>query len=242
MPRRVPFLTYFGGILCLLGSLSLSAQTVSIAPSTPSATTETLSTAQRLEQMGLVNVTTLDSSLIVRLPYATTANFTGEVLYEDLDQAFLQPEAAAKLQQAVRILRRLHPEYRLLIYDAARPLSIQRRMWQIVQGTSHQIYVSNPAKGGGLHNYGAAVDLTLADRDGHPIPMGTPFDHFGPEAHIDREAELVSQGKITAAEAHNRQLLRQVMREAGFIPLRSEWWHFNALRLADAKLRYPLIE
>ena len=72
--------------------------------------------------------------------------------------------------------------------------------------------------------------------------MGTPFDYFGPEAHIDHEAELVAQGKLTAAEVRNRQLLRQVMRAAGFIPLRSEWWHFNALRLSEAKLRYAPIE
>ncbi len=226
------------GWLWLPGPSALFAQ----SDRQPAPTTDSRSTAQRLEEMGLVDVTTLDSSLIVRLPYATLDNFTGQVLYEDLETAFLQPEVAVKLQQAVRILRRLHPDYRLLIYDAARPLSIQRRMWQIVQGTPQQIYVSNPAKGGGLHNYGAAVDLTLADRHGNPLPMGTPFDYFGPEAHIDHEAELVAQGKLTAAEVRNRQLLRQVMRAAGFIPLRSEWWHFNALRLSEAKLRYAPIE
>ena len=226
------------GWLWLPGPSALFAQ----SDRQPAPTTDSRSTAQRLEEMGLVDVTTLDSSLIVRLPYTTSDNFTGQVLYEDLETAFLQPEVAVKLQQAVRILRRLHPDYRLLIYDAARPLSIQRRMWQIVQGTPQQIYVSNPAKGGGLHNYGAAVDLTLADRHGNPLPMGTPFDYFGPEAHIDHEAELVAQGKLTAAEVRNRQLLRQVMRAAGFIPLRSEWWHFNALRLSEAKLRYAPIE
>lgn len=192
--------------------------------------------------MGLVDVATLDSSLIVRLPYATSENFTGSILYDDLDRAFLQPEVADKLRQAVQLLREKRPDLRLIVYDAARPISIQRRMWDKVKGTPQRIYVSNPANGGGLHNYGAAVDVTLADQDGNPLPMGTPFDFFGPEAHIDREAELVAQGKITSTELHNRQLLRQVMREAGFIPLRSEWWHFNALRLSEAKLRYPLIE
>ena len=238
MRRRALSLMLLVGWLWLPGPSALFAQ----SDRQPAPTTDSRSTAQRLEEMGLVDVTTLDSSLIVRLPYATLDNFTGQVLYEDLETAFLQPEVAVKLQQAVRILRRLHPDYRLLIYDAARPLSIQRRMWQIVQGTPQQIYVSNPAKGGGLHNYGAAVDLTLADRHGNPLPMGTPFDYFGPEAHIDHEAELVAQGKLTAAEVRNRQLLRQVMRAAGFIPLRSEWWHFNALRLSEAKLRYAPIE
>ncbi|MFQ8826672.1 MAG: M15 family metallopeptidase [Alistipes sp.] len=60
-----------------------------------------------------------------------------------------------------------------------------------------------------------------------PLPMGTPFDYFGQEAHIDREDELVAQGRITQQELDNRLLLRKVMRQAGFRPLRSEWWHLT---------------
>lgn len=208
----------------------------------PTEPKDSLSTAQRLENIGLVDVSTLDEALIVYLPYATTRNFTGEILYTDLDRAFLQPEVAQKLLQALHILRRSHPDLTLIIYDAARPISIQRRMWEVVKGTPNYLYVSNPNSGGGLHNYGAAVDVTLADSNGNPLPMGTPFDHFGPEAHIDHEAELVAQGKITLQEAKNRKLLREVMTQAGFIPLKSEWWHFNAMRLTEAKNRYPRIE
>lgn len=237
MARRSTLLVFLLGA-ALLGYPAIRAQ----VPQQSAHAVTSLSTAQRLEKMGLVDVATLDSALVVYLPYATPNNFTGQVLYEDLDRAFLQPEVAEKLLKALHILRRSHPELTLIVYDAARPISIQRRMWEVVKGTPQQIYVSNPNSGGGLHNYGAAVDLTLADRNENPLPMGTPFDFFGPEAHIDREAELVSGGKITQAEADNRQLLRRVMREAGFIPLRSEWWHFNSLRLAEAKTRYPLID
>lgn len=237
MFRRLTLLVLLGGIGWATVS-GVQAQT----PSPRTVSQQSLSANQRLEAIGLVDVATLDSTLIVSLPYATPQNFTGEILYEDLDHAFLQPDVAAKLSRALQILRARHPELRLIVYDAARPLAIQRRMWDKVKGTPQSIYVSNPDHGGGLHNYGAAVDVTLADRAGNPLPMGTPFDFFGPEAHIDREAELVAQGKITDEEARNRQLLRQVMREAGFIPLRSEWWHFNAMRLAEAKLRYQPIE
>lgn len=39
-------------------------------------------------------------------------------------------------------------------------MSIQQKMWNVVKGTKNDIYVSNPAHGGGMHNYGMAVDIT----------------------------------------------------------------------------------
>ena len=39
----------------------------------------------------------------------------------------------------------------------------------------------------------------------------------------------------------NRLLLRQVMKEAGFHPLPSEWWHFNRVSRQTAKERYRVI-
>ena len=41
------------------------------------------------------------------------------------------------------------------------------------------------------------------------------MDHLGPEANIDREAQLVSRGVITAAERANRLLLRRIMQAGG---------------------------
>ncbi|WP_289760854.1 hypothetical protein [uncultured Duncaniella sp.] len=66
------------------------------------------------------------------------------------------------------------PGYRLLVKDAARPMSVQRRMFNAVKGTSKANYVANPAKGGGLHNYGLAVDVTIEDAQGNELDMGTP--------------------------------------------------------------------
>lgn len=199
--------------------------------------------AQRLDSLGYVNIQTLDSTLVVELVYATPDNFVGEVLYADLVEAYLLPEAAEKLVAAHRLLKERHPRYRLAVYDAARPMSVQKQMWRIAvkNGWSHS-YVANPAKGGGLHNYGAAVDLTILDENGAPLAMGTAFDYFGEEAHTNREPELVRQGKLTEQEAANRLLLRSVMREAGFTSLSSEWWHFNHCSRDVAKQTYRLIE
>ncbi len=72
--------------------------------------------------------------------------------------------------------------------------------------------------------------------------MGTPVDHLGPEANIDREAQLVRQGRITAEERENRQLLRRVMVAAGWRPLRTEWWHFDLTTRSNARRYYCLLD
>lgn len=199
-------------------------------------------TAQALERDGYVNIESLDKSVFVSLMYTRADNFTGSILYNDLKEAYLHPEAAKALVKAQSRLKELRPDLSLKIYDAARPMHIQQKMWDKVKNTSKNIYVSNPARGGGLHNYGLAVDLTLCTLKGDSIEMGTKIDHLGREAHIDIEDQLVAQGKISKQARKNRQLLRQVMQYAGFKPLRTEWWHFNFKSRAEAKKRYKVIQ
>ena len=174
--------------------------------------------------------------------YARADNFVGCVLYDDLREAYLHPEAATALVAAQRKLKQLRPDLSLKVYDAARPMRIQQKMWNQVKKTAQRIYVSNPAHGGGLHNYGLAVDITLCNLKGDSIPMGTKVDHLGREAHIDIEAQLVAERKISQQARKNRQLLREVMRSAGFKPLRTEWWHFNFKSRAEVKQKYKVIE
>ena len=116
------------------------------------AKSQTGKTEVALSQAGYVNVRELDPTLQVSLMYARADNFVGSVLYDDLRQAYLHPEAAAALVKAQKRLKQLRPELSLKIYDAARPMHIQQKMWNKVKNTSMKIYVSNPAHGGGLHN------------------------------------------------------------------------------------------
>ncbi len=211
-------------------------------PTLPSEPTATGPTAKKLEAIGLVDVRSVDPTLAVHLVYATPDNFVGEVMYDDLREAYLLPEAAEKLAAAHRSLKMLRPDYRLIVYDAARPMSVQKKMWEIASRNGKQYYVANPAKGGGLHNFGAAVDLSILDESGRPLPMGTEYDHLGYEANTDREEELVRSGAITRGELDNRLLLRRVMTEAGFRTVRSEWWHFNHCSREQAQKNYPLID
>jgi D-alanyl-D-alanine dipeptidase len=193
-----------------------------------------------MEAMGLVDVRTLDAWIRVVLPYASSDNFTGQVLYECSQYAYLHPDVAAMLAKASRLLREKYPKYRLLVLDAARPLSVQQKMWNAVKGTPNNIYVANPSKTG-LHNYGVAIDVTITDDYGIELDMGTPFDFFGPEAQPAKEKEMLKQGKLTQQQLDNRQLLRSVMNQAGLQTYYREWWHFNACTLAEAKAKYKVI-
>ena len=198
-------------------------------------------TARYLDSLGFVSIAEADSSIAIDLMYTRADNFTGTLLYEDLKEAYLHPDAMKSLKRAQRLLKEQYPGYSLIVYDAARPLSVQQKMWNVVKGTSKYKYVSNPNRGGGLHNYGLAVDVSIQDSLGQPLPMGTKVDHLGMEAHITDEIGLVHNGKMSETERQNRLLLRKVMKETGFRALPSEWWHFNFCSRDVAKQKYKLI-
>ncbi|MFA7116677.1 MAG: M15 family metallopeptidase [Bacteroidales bacterium] len=197
---------------------------------------------KELQDMGLVNIQDIDSTIDVQIVYATCHNFMGKKLYKDLDKAYLLPEVAQKLKKAHQILRKMRPDVHFVVYDAARPVQIQQAMWDMVKGTYMDGYVANPAHARGMHNYGVAVDLTLVDCTGHPLPMGSTYDYFGKEAHSNHEAELLKNHRITKVELENRLLLRKVMVQAGFDTITSEWWHFNGFDSSTVPDKYPLIK
>lgn len=84
-----------------------------------------------MDSLRLINIAELDNSIAISLMYTKADNFTGEILYDDLSEAYLHPHAAYALLKAQEALKVLHPSYSLIIYDAARPMSVQRKcgMW-----------------------------------------------------------------------------------------------------------------
>src|SRR5690606_33635909 len=100
-----------------------------------------------------------------------------------------------------------------------------------------QKYVANPAKRP-RHGLGLAIDVGLMNAQGNLLDMGTPFDHFGPLAHTDKEEELVAQGKLSREQVKNRQALRSLMQSAGFTQLSHEWWHYDVLPKAVSPVKY----
>jgi len=196
---------------------------------------------QRLIDQGLVNIHSLASDILVELKYSSPDNFLGRDMYGDLTSCYLQPKAAKMLKEAQRLLKRTHPELTLLVYDGARPRSVQRNMWALVVNTPSQGYVANPERGS-VHNYGSAIDLTLATQAGTPLDMGTPYDYFGKLAQPRFEDDFLAQQALTKEQVQNRRLLRRVMTTAGFQSISNEWWHFNAVPVKIARSTYTIIE
>lgn len=210
---------------------------------------------QSMERQGLVNIKHVGPSIKVALMYARTDNFCHRMLYHDLRDAYVLPACADALRKAQAELKRRRPDLSLCIFDATRPMSVQQTMWDAVKNTPQYFYVSNPAHGGGMHNYGMAVDISICKaswndaswREGaakchiDTIPMGVKVDHMGIESHIDKEQELFSRGMISREALDNRRLLREVMRTAGFMPLRTEWWHFNLCTREWAKKNLKVV-
>ncbi|MFO8053952.1 MAG: M15 family metallopeptidase [Bacteroidales bacterium] len=198
---------------------------------------------QELAEMKLQNVKHHISGLIVELKYSTDDNFLGFDVYGELTEAYLQPECIEKLKKAYELLQEKLPGHTFIIYDAARPLSVQQVMWDSIDVPGHQKfwYVAPPGKGS-IHNYGMAVDLTIADEQGAALDMGTSYDHFGKLSFPRYTQKFLEKGKLTQEQAGNRELLTGIMHAAGFTVGRTEWWHFNATSLEDAKNRFEIIK
>lgn len=174
------------------------------------------------------------------LRYAGPNNVLGRDLYEGEREAWLHEEAWQSLAAAAQALQAQRPGWKLRIYDAARPLSVQAQLFAKVQGTAQQAYVADPAQGS-AHNYGMAVDCGLQDQQGWEADHGTPFDSFEDRAQPQLEEAFFHQGRLSAEQLGLRRLLRTVMQEQGFVANPLEWWHFERRSLAELKANYPLI-
>lgn len=194
----------------------------------------------KMREYGLVDIQELDSTIGIDLRYTTTNNFTGEDLYDNLERVFVTPMVGESLVAVQRELKARDPQLSLVIFDCARPWSVQKRMWKVVAGTDMQRYVARPTNGG-PHNYGIAVDLTLS-RNGEEVDMGTDFDCFEETAHITDEDGLVRRGIISAEAKENRRLLRSLMTKHGFTTYSCEWWHFTRVSMKTARRQFRLLD
>ena len=219
-----------------------------------SAAAQSVDFDKEMQRYGLVDVQTLDKEIGVELKYATEDNFVGKNMYGSLRRAYLLPHFAKKVVQAQRILRERHPDYSLLIYDAARPISVQRTMRKAVEGTPFTAYVADGTRGG-RHNYGVAVDLTIVDKDGIPLDMGAKFDEFSSKAWVGEDnafslaeykayvEQLRRKGEISDIAAKNRNLLLEIMDQVGLRPYVKEWWHYQEkISMPATRERYKLLD
>lgn len=190
------------------------------------------------QDSNLVEITNM-SGIRMDLRYGSFNNVTGHDLYCGRQRAFVHRDALPKLKKAIRLMQKELPGYTFVIFDAARPMYAQAALKSTVAGTPYSNYVSS-GKTGGLHNYGLALDMTLADSTGALLDMGTDFDSFERCAGEVGEAEALERGRLTQQQLDNRNLLRGIMKRAGWVTLNSEWWHFNAYTRSYTKENYPL--
>ncbi|HXQ02945.1 MAG TPA: M15 family metallopeptidase [Candidatus Udaeobacter sp.] len=164
----------------------------------------------------LVDVRSVDPTIVVELRYAGRNNLVGYPLYPQGTCALARPEIASGLAAAQAFLRRY--QFGLKIWDAYRPVAVQEKLWHASHNSD---YVANPEIGvGSLHSWGVAVDATLVDTWNRPVRMPSDFDDFTPAAmwrYAGPHADI-------CAHVH---LLQMAMRNAGFWGLRTEWWHFT---------------
>ena len=191
----------------------------------------------------LIDIQEINPDVLVDLKYATLDNFMKEKMYSRMNRAFLQKDVALRLSNCQDYLSRIKPGYKLLIYDALRPVSVQQKMWDAMDSlppVERGKYVSNP-KNRSLHNLGAAVDLTICDESGNPLDMGTKYDDFREIAYPELEKHFLKTGELTNRHIENRELLRKVMRKEAFRNIPTEWWHFNACSRKDGLSKYQVL-
>jgi zinc D-Ala-D-Ala dipeptidase len=170
--------------------------------------------------------------------------------YSEYSPYYLRQSVIENLIQAQNYLDVLHPNWRIQIFDAYRPIAVQQFMvdysfaqavqdrglaevelspnqrqeiWEAV----YEIWAvpSWDEKTPPPHSTGAAVDVTLVDDAAQIVNMGSPIDEMSERSHPDYYANS-DDPEAQQYHAH-RQLLRDVMLKAGFQRNPREWWHFS---------------
>jgi D-alanyl-D-alanine dipeptidase len=162
----------------------------------------------------------------------------------------LRDHVLARLVEAQATLEDLYPGHSLQVFDAYRPLAVQvfmiehecrqyarARGWDPERLSSAQRAAcraevrhfwaapnEDPTQPP-PHSTGAAIDLTIVDARGVPLPMGTPIDHVGPQSAPNHYEQATRPEERLFHK--NRERLHDVMARAGFRRLPFEWWHFS---------------
>jgi D-alanyl-D-alanine dipeptidase len=178
--------------------------------------------------VGFIDVRTVVPDAVLDLRYATANNFTGTQLYPSDARCLVHQSMASGLKTAADELRR--QGYLLVFWDCYRPHDVQVRMYQVV---SNPDWVAKPGPYSRSHESGRSVDVSLMSGSSRqPVDMGTTFDDFTDRAHA------YATSGVTAAQQHNRGVLRTAMSAGGLSVYTGEWWHFDG---AGASVQRPII-
>ncbi|PPS41480.1 M15 family metallopeptidase [Chroococcidiopsis sp. TS-821] len=171
-------------------------------------------------------------------------------VYGDRSPYYLRQGVVSALLAAQTQLQKQYPAWRLLIFDAYRPVAVQQFMVdytfeQVVRAAELQVDNLSATQRQEIwqqvyqlwavpslddrypppHSTGAAVDLTLINDTGETVDMGSAIDELSPRSHPDY---YTNSTDAEAQKYHfHRQVLFEAMHSAGFQRHPSEWWHFS---------------
>ena len=165
----------------------------------------------------------------------------GEPLVE-LDESFGSPRGLVRESLARRLpllsaRGRLPQGVGLRVVEGYRTVADQRR---IIASYSAELRAARPGIGAdelerltsrfvapvevAPHVAGAAVDLTLVDRGGRELDLGTPVDATPEQSEGSCYFDAT---QVTGQERARRALLAQVLESAGLVNYPTEWWHWS---------------
>ncbi len=167
--------------------------------------------------MHLVEILSVVTNIKLDLRYATTNNVTGIVLY-NTPKAYLGSDPCAAL---INVQKNLNSKgYGLLVWDAYRPYSVTKKLWELAPPKNKDLTFADPAKGS-IHNKGCAIDVTLFDLNtGLEQVMPSPFDDNTDKARP-------TYAGVAPDVSLRREILRNAFEDNGFVRDDNEWWHFN---------------
>lgn len=163
-----------------------------------------------------------------------------------IKECFVRETVAKMLVEASKLLPQ---NYKFIVWDAWRPVEVQTTIFtRYKKEMKHlnpeiaeedlinlvQKYVSRPSldrKSPPPHSTGGAVDLSIVDKSGNCLDMGTLYDDFSDKAStryfeekIEMEEDLSDNEMIIL---NNRRLLFHTLTGVGFTNYPDEWWHFD---------------
>lgn len=164
--------------------------------------------------------------------YATDDNFLGIRVYPIDMPLIINNGVWDKLKKVNKELKK--DNKCLTIYDAYRPIAVQKMFWDCfykTHGYYDETLVANPSKYG-THNIKInAVDLFITNIDGSDIELPCKFDDFTGKASIN-------YNECSREAKRNRDLLINTCSKYGLIVHDDEWWHFYDERLKDQGMKY----
>jgi len=184
---------------------------------------------------GFISLNELCPDMKFVMSYATTDNFTGEVVHGyKAKKAYLSEVAALALCRVQK--KALEQGLVLKIFDSYRPAKAVAFFQEWAQRpesnptikdiyyplfTRLELFEQGYIAKQSSHSRGSAVDLTLAElKSGKSLDMGSGFDFFDDLSHTD-------SSKVTQEQKKNRMLLKNLMESEGFKNFSQEWWHYS---------------